>query len=379
MAGDRPLRVHVVIDGLGAGGAETLLADAVVGGRDAGLDFSVTALADRETNPGADRLRAAGVEPVTLGITGLLSPTDHRAMRARLEETQPDVVHAHLEYSDMFAGVAARRLGLPCVSTIHVMRWPDSPRERFKLRLQAYARRFGMQAVICVSDAAREAYRAQRWPGPEQVLTVHNGIAAEPEADAGPALRAALGIAPDALVIGTLSVLRGGKGHEELLAAVAPLRDRFGNLEVLIAGGGPEAGALAPLAEQAGARLLGHIDDPLGYAAALDILVHPSHFDAFPTALLEAGATGTPVVATRVGGIPEIVLDGETGVLVDAPPAPEALQAAIAGLLGDPARRAKMGAAARERHGREFTAAAWALRLRGVYASAQAAIRRPTR
>src|SRR4051794_4397565 len=112
MVGDRPLRVHVVIDGLGAGGAETLLADLVSGGRDAGLEFAVTALSDRPTNPGADRLRAVGVTPQTLGISGLLSRGDHRAMRARLVATQPDIVHAHLEYSDMFAGLAARRLGL---------------------------------------------------------------------------------------------------------------------------------------------------------------------------------------------------------------------------------------------------------------------------
>src|SRR4051794_26589790 len=371
-----PLRVHVVIDGLGAGGAETLLADLVAGGREAGLEFSVTALQDRGQNPGAERLRALGVEPVTLGISGLLSRRDHRTMRERLAEDRPDVVHAHLMNSDILGGFAARRLGLPCVSTIHVMHWPTDLRHRLKLRLQAQARRAGMQAVICVSDAAREAYVAQGWPSPQRVVTVHNGVASDPQPGAGKALRSSLGIAPGALVIGTLSVLRAGKGHEELLAAVPALRERSPGLEVLVAGGGPEAGALAPLAERAGARLLGHLDDPLAFAAALDVLVHPSHFDAFPTALLEAGAVGTPVVATRVGGIPEIVVDGETGLLVDAPPGPDALAAAIGGLLGDPARRSAMGTAARERYAREFTAAVWASRLREVYETAIADCRR---
>src|SRR3954463_2840391 len=123
------MRVHVVIDGLGAGGAETLLADLVAGGREAGLEFSVTALQDRGENPGAERLRALGVEPVTLGISGLLSRADHRAMQARLEQTEPDVVPPRLESSDLFAARPARRLGLPCVSTIHVMRWADGARE----------------------------------------------------------------------------------------------------------------------------------------------------------------------------------------------------------------------------------------------------------
>src|SRR3954470_348579 len=353
------MRVHVVIDGLGAGGAETLLADLVAGGREAGLEFSVTALQDRGANPGAERLRALGVEPVTLGISGLFSRSDHRAMRGRLEADRPDIVHAHLEYSDMFAGLAARRLGLPCVSTIHVMRWPDSARERLKLRIQAYARRAGMQAVLCVSDAAREAYLAQRWPSPHRVVTVHNGVAADPRPGAGAALRDTLGVPAGAPVIGTLSVLRAGKGHEELLAAVPMLRERFPDLQVLVAGGGPEAGALAPLAERAGARLLGHLDDPLAFADALDVLVHPSHFDAFPTALLEAAAVGTPAAATRVGGIPEIVVDGETGVLVEAPASAEALASAVGELLADDGRRAAAGAAARLRFEREFTAGAW--------------------
>src|SRR4051794_6191860 len=370
MAGDRPLAVHVVIDGLGAGGAETLLADLVAGGREAGLEFSVTALQDRGENPGAERLQALGIEPVTLGVSGLFSRADHRAMRARLEEVRPDVVHAHLEYSDMFAGLAARRLGRPCVSTIHVMRWPDSARERLKLRIQAYARRAGMQAVVCVSDAAREAYLAQGWPSPRRVVTVHNGVAAAPRPGAGAALRETLGIPAATPAIGTLSVLRAGKGHEELLAAVPALRERFPDLEVLVAGGGPEAGALAPLAERAGARLLGHLDDPLAFADALDVLVHPSHFDAFPTALLEAAAVGTPAAATRVGGIPEIVVDGETGVLVEAPASAGALAAAVGGLLGDSARLAAMGSAARLRFEREFTAGAWARRLRDVYLQA---------
>jgi glycosyltransferase involved in cell wall biosynthesis len=89
--------------------------------------------------------------------------------------------------------------------------------------------------------------------------------------------------------------------------------------------------------------------------------------DAFPTVLLEAAAAGLPVVATRVGGVPEIVIDGATGVLVNPPPRAEAFAAALEPLVADPRRRAELGDAARRRFVEEFGADRWAQRLRDVY------------
>jgi len=100
---------------------------------------------------------------------------------------------------------------------------------------------------------------------------------------------------------------------------------------------------------------------------AVDVLVHPSEADAFPTALIEAMAASRPVVATRVGGIPEIVDDGETGVLVEAPASPERLAAALEPLVADADLRARMGASGRERYEREFTVETWARRTRALY------------
>jgi glycosyltransferase involved in cell wall biosynthesis len=100
--------------------------------------------------------------------------------------------------------------------------------------------------------------------------------------------------------------------------------------------------------------------------------VHPSSADAFPTALLEAMAAGVPVVATAVGGIPEIVDDGETGILLAPPPAPEAFARALETLLGDPERRARMGERGRARWEERFSAERWAQRLRAVYEEALA-------
>jgi glycosyltransferase involved in cell wall biosynthesis len=100
---------------------------------------------------------------------------------------------------------------------------------------------------------------------------------------------------------------------------------------------------------------------------AADVLLHPSHFDALPTTLLESLAAGTPIVASAVGGIPEIVDDGETGVLIAPPPSGEAIAHALEPLLADRLLRARMGVAARAAFEARFSAARWAQRLRAAY------------
>jgi glycosyltransferase involved in cell wall biosynthesis len=100
---------------------------------------------------------------------------------------------------------------------------------------------------------------------------------------------------------------------------------------------------------------------------AADVLIHPSSVDAFPTTLIEAGAASVPVLSTRVGGIPEIVIDGEGGILVETPPSPYELAAHLDRLLSDAELRRDLGAGGRRRFEEEFTAARWAARLRALY------------
>jgi glycosyltransferase involved in cell wall biosynthesis len=102
---------------------------------------------------------------------------------------------------------------------------------------------------------------------------------------------------------------------------------------------------------------------------AADVLLHPSRHDALPTTIIEAMAASTPVVATCVGGIPELVDDGVSAVLVRAPPRADALAAALGGLLRDPGRRQRLAAAARGRFEEQFTADRWAARMGALYRS----------
>lgn len=370
-----PLRVHTLIDSLTWGGAEMLLADLAVGAPSAAIELSVAYLAEIDGSPAAPALRALGVEPELVPVGRMAEARAIGRLRRHLTQVAPDVVHTHLGLADVLGTLAARSLGLPAVSTLHLLaRQPTGrpdrgARDDVRARLAALVRRRAGARVIAVSEAARRAYLETGWDQPRHVVTVHNGIARSAEPAAGAAVRRELSIAADALVLATVTVLRPGKGHDVAIDAVRQLKGRFPGVRLLILGDGPARPDIARLAQPLGdaVRLTGHRADVMAVLAATDVLLHPSRMDAFPTALLEAAAAGVPVVASRVGGIPEIVADGETGFLLEPPATASALVGRVAPLLEDAALRRALAERARARFEREFTAERWAARLRHVY------------
>ena len=369
------MHVHVLIDSLGRGGAETLLADYAVGARAAGISVSVGHL--HLLTETAGRLRELGIEPTCVPIRGLLRVADHRAVRAHLAAVAPDLLHTHLGASDVLGGAGARALRIPSVSTVHVMDWIwlRGVRDRLKLRLIAAARHHFATRVIMVSDAARESYLGRGWDRPDRVVTVHNGVVDRSSPGTGREIRRQLGIASDELVVAMVGVLRGGKGHGVAAGAVRLLRERFPKLRLLILGDGPDRDTIECSTRDLGDRIVfgGFRDDVQSVLDAVDVLVQPSSFDAFPTAVLEAMAARVPAVATAVGGIPEIIDDGESGYLIAAPrdaetPASaEELARALTPLLGDRELRLRIGHRGRERFEARFTADRWLERLLPVY------------
>jgi glycosyltransferase involved in cell wall biosynthesis len=366
----QPVRVHALVDNLGSGGAEFLLADLAAVAPGAGIELSVATLKPMlSPSPAADRLRGRGVEPRHVQVTSMIGARDGLRLRTHLERVRPDLVHTHLGTSDFLGGIAARSLGLPSVATIHADWWPRGRRDRAKTWLSSRARRHCAKVVIAVSDSARSAYLNGGRDAPEHVVVVRNGIADRARPGSGPAVRLELGLDPGDLVVTALSKLRPEKNFETSVAAVALLRERLPRVRLVIAGDGPHAEVVRRHAGrlQKCARVVGHREDVMALLDATDVLIHPSHFDAFPTSLLEAMSASVPVVATATGGMLEIVEHGSTGVLVDPPPAAEAFAAALEPLLADATLRRRLGEAGRARYEREFTAQSWALRLRGVY------------
>ena len=184
-------------------------------------------------------------------------------------------------------------------------------------------------------------------------------------------LRSDLGIGPDEVVVTCGASLIRRKGIDILLQAVTRLRGDTPPMRVLFAGSGPDQDEFVALAHSLGVEdrvvFLGERKDVgVIFRDATDIAVLPSREELFGIVILEAGLAKRPVVASRVGGIPEAVEDGRTGILVPHDD-PDALAAALRHLAGNSALREQMGSAAHERVLREFTARRNAERLQELY------------
>jgi glycosyltransferase involved in cell wall biosynthesis len=208
------------------------------------------------------------------------------------------------------------------------------------LRLQAAAYRLA-HGIVANSHAAAEAVARDGVPW-TRIRIVPNGI------DIGVYARAPL--ATPRRVVTTVANLRPIKGHDTLLQAAAAVVSARPDVVFQFAGDGPRRSALEARARSLGierqVRFLGQCSDVAGLLRSSDLFVLPSLMEAFPNALMEAMATGLPVVATKVGGIPELVEHDRNGLLVP-PGRPDELAAAILALLENPARADQLASAAR--------------------------------
>jgi glycosyltransferase involved in cell wall biosynthesis len=223
--------------------------------------------------------------------------------------------------------------------------------------------------IVAVSEAAAVAYRRPGWVKRGQLVTITNGVDVTPLPGAGARLRRELGIGSDELVVGMISALRPEKGHDLAIAAVRMLLPRLESLRLVIVGEGSGGAAIARLARDLGDRVVmtGRRPDVMVCLDAFDVCLHPSRAEAFPTTLIEALAASTPILATAVGGIPEIVVDGETGVLIPTPASADAVAHALGALLDDAAGRASLAAAGRLAYEQRFTVGPWVKRTRALY------------
>jgi glycosyltransferase involved in cell wall biosynthesis len=363
------VRVCHLIHELGPGGAEHVLVDLARVAPAAGIEMRVLSLMPLGDHRYPQILRDLGVGVDSLELPSRWDPRGLRRAVRLLRPDPPDLLHSHLKHADLVAAYAAPRLGVPLVSTLHLVEDEVGRVGRLKRDLGAWARRRRAVRTIAVSEAVRHWYLSAFPGNPDRVVIIPNGI---PAPDPVPAerrgqLRAELGAAEGTLLAATVAIFREGKGHDDLLDAARLLEDL--PIRFVLAGSGPEESRLRARVEAAGLAgrvvFAGFREDVGPLLAAADLVVHPSHADALPTALIHALAAGVPAVATRVGGIPEIVGD-DAGVLVP-PSEPAALAAAVRDLAGDPGRRRQMGEAARARFTARFEGTAWARRLSALY------------
>jgi glycosyltransferase involved in cell wall biosynthesis len=268
--------------------------------------------------------------------------------------------------SSTWAVVFGRLLRLPAI-VVHDHGTPPEPDRRLRRLQQLFAR--GSHAIVTVSEADRRRWIETTGADPDCVRVIPNAVTMPP-APRPVDLRAELGLAPGTPLVGCVGLLRAEKAQIVLVEAAARLRETHPELHVVLVGDGPEQAALEAAIAARGLQdrvlLLGLREDVPGLLGSLDVAVCCSDREGIPLSVLEYMETARPIVATRVGGLPELIEDGVHGVLV-APRDPAALAGAIAGLLGDPAAAAALGARARERSEREFDPAAVVRRLEALY------------
>jgi glycosyltransferase involved in cell wall biosynthesis len=337
----------------GIGGSERHLLTLLPALRDRGVDVSFVGLDD------PDGLPEPFYTELTVPFERLPAPRDlDPALAVRLARTLrsigPDIVHTHLVHADVY-GALARRARL--VSTKHN---PDPFRAGpFRYLERALTRRAAR--LIAISEAVRRFSVEQVGLPAEKVDVVHYGLDELPPAWGENPLLALEG--PVLLAVCRLATQ---KGLETAVRAL-PL---IPGATLLVLGEGPERAPLTALAERLGIsdRLL--LPGRVGNVAALyrraDLVVHPARWEGFGLAMLEAMLAAKPVVAARAGSAPELVVDGETGILTP-PGDPGALADAANSLLADPARARAMGEAGRSRVRTEFSVARMVERTVAVY------------
>jgi glycosyltransferase involved in cell wall biosynthesis len=267
-----------------------------------------------------------------------------------LRRERPDLLHASSSKAGVLGRLAAAVSGVPVrIFTVHG--WAFAAHSGVPSRLYRWADRLVeplTTVTICVSEHQREAGLAAGTCASERTVVIPNAVDVSTPPRSRPVER------PRPLIV-AVGRLKAPKDFPTLVSALAALpRDSF---DALIVGDGPDRPRLEEQIRTCGlagrVRLAGERRDVPDLLAEADVFVLPSRSEGHPVSVLEAMAAGVPVVASRVGGIPEQVDDGVTGLLV-APGDPEALAAALGRLAADPALRRRLGAAGRVRAEKAF-------------------------
>lgn len=294
-----------------------------------------------------------------------------RRMRLLCDEYRPALWHGHDYKSNWLGLVVGRRFTLPLVTTVHG--WVH---HTWKTPLYHAVDRYCLrryERVICVSEDLRETCLRLGVPE-ERCAYIPNAVDTEEFRPPTAAERSALrrGVPPGRLVVGAVGRLSREKGFDLLLRALGKVRDAGVEAELWIVGEGERRAELERLA---GAleiadrvRFLGYRSDMPSLFRALDAFALSSLREGLPNVLLEALATGLPVAATRVAGVPRVVEDGEEGLLVD-PGSAESLAQGLGRLLGDAALRRRLGCAARRKVETSYSFAHRMERIREIYDS----------
>jgi len=310
-----------------------------------------------------DRLEEVDVPYRRIRCGADVSPRMARDVIRAVRAEQPDLVHTHLVHADVYGAIAARASGTPLVSTRHNDdRYLLGP---FRYVDRAFAR--PVRRLIAISDAVRR-FLERAGHDPTKLVTIPYGLDELPAAGSDPT-PAQAGIPPDAPLALAVGRLIPQKDHATLLRAFALVHGALPAARLAILGSGPleaETRALSAELGIAGAVVVPGRTDIRDWLERADVFVHTSRWEGFGIVLLEAMLAALPVVATRVSAVPEVVVDGETGLLVE-PGDHAALAVHLESLLTDRDMAKALGEAGRQRALSEFSVDGMAERTLALY------------
>lgn len=335
--------VHV-LSSYGVGGQERVALDLAIGQKSRGHEVSVISLAPAPDGAMAAEFTAAGISVGRVEKRDGLDPILVPRLALALRDRHADVVHTHNPMSLIYGAPAARLARAVVIHTKHGMN-PGGPGNRLLRRTAARL----VDKFVAVSDTTAAQARAQRDTASAKLHTILNGIRLDrytPDAEARAAVRRELGLG-SAWVVGTVGRLDAAKNQAMLVRAMAPILSS--RVRLVIVGEGnarPEVeAAIAALPDPRWVVMTGRRMDVPRIVQAFDVFALSSRTEGLPLVVPEAMSAGLPIVTTGVGGLPSVVDDHVTGLVV--PNDERALAAALAALEVDRDRARAMGARAR--------------------------------
>jgi glycosyltransferase involved in cell wall biosynthesis len=350
------------------GGLESVVLTLARGQLDAGQRVTVAAFVDptRSDHSFGAALTEAGIPGRTIPLATRAYLEERRRVRDLIRELRPAVVHTHGYRPDVVDSGVSRRMGVPTVTTVHGFTRGAGRARIYEWIQRRWFRRF--DAVVVVSEPLRRELIASG-VRVQHIHLVRNAWRAPRPPLARAGAREALDLGPRARIAGWVGRLTAEKGPDVMVEALAACNAR--DLALSIVGGGPMEAELRALAEKRHVahrvRWHGIVPDAGRYLTAFDALLMTSWTEGTPIVLLEAMAAGVPIIATAVGGVPDVV-SGREAVLVPAGDV-AALGRALAEVLEDQDAAAVRCEEARKRLEREFSVEPWVQRYRDVYSS----------
>lgn len=318
--------------------------------------------------------RSAGIKTVNFRmkgpLNGWLDLLAVKRIREFIRKEGIDIVHTNLVRADIYGRIAAYRCGIPVITTVHNTEEHHTSKGMFESAIRHIDRKtIGLcDTVVTVSEAVKRLLcNLYKLPS-SKVVVIHNGIAHRNPDDIASIDRKGFGISDDDLIVCMVARLHRQKGVSDFINAIDMINKNGYKVTGIVVGDGPLMDETSMLINKLNAKvtLAGFHRDVFPFIKAADIFVLSSLWEGFGLSIIEAMSLAKPVVATSVGGIPEIVENGVTGIL--SPPGDAVrLAEGIITLINRPDLRRKMGDAGKERVGRLFTSEVMSREYQGIY------------